>query len=68
MLRIGLVTEAGHVLDTPLVEIPPGTHRLLRRAFWPHAGTGGLLLELVVAPGQPNNYDGALFVEAPWLE
>jgi hypothetical protein len=62
------VTAAGHVLDTPLVEIPPGTHRLVRRVFWPQAEACGLLLELVVAPGQPNNYDGALFVEAPWLE
>jgi SAM-dependent methyltransferase len=68
LLRLGLVTAAGHVLDTPLVEIPPGTHRLVRRVLWPHAEACGLLLELVVAPGQPNNYDGALFVEAPWLE
>ena len=56
------------MLDTQRVEIAPGTRRLLRRVFWPHAEASGLLLELVVAPGQPNNYDGALFVEAPWLE
>jgi hypothetical protein len=68
VLRIGLVTAEGHVLDTPLVEIPPDTHRVVRRAFWPHAEASGLMLELVVAPGQPNNYDGALFIEAPWLE
>jgi SAM-dependent methyltransferase len=68
LLRLGLVTAAGHVLDTPLVKIPPGTRRLVRRVFWPHAEANGLLLELVVAPGQPDNYDAALFVEAPWLE
>jgi hypothetical protein len=41
------------------------TRRVVRRVFWPHAEATGLMLELVVAPGQPNNYDGALFIEAP---
>jgi hypothetical protein len=68
LLRLALVTAEGHILDTPPVEIPPGAQQVVRRAFWPHAEASGLLLELVVAPGQPNNYNGAVFLEAPWLE
>lgn len=68
LLRLALVTGDGHILDTPLVELPPGSQRPVRRVFWPHAEAAGLLLEVAVAPGQPNNYHGAVFVEAPWLE
>ncbi|MBK1661049.1 methyltransferase domain-containing protein [Paracraurococcus ruber] len=67
-LRIGLANAAGDLLDAPPLDLPPGTSRVVRRAFWPSAAADGLLLELAVPPDRPDNYNGAVYLESPWLE